>query len=241
MGSSPSSGAGSARVAQARITSATGRAPVTTCPVSSVSPVRHRVAQPELDRIDAARLGQLVHLGLVGEAHLHCAEAPHGAARRVVGAHAEGVDRCVLHLVGAAAEAGRVGHDVVAGGPVGAAVEHDPALEAHEGAVGLGRVAHPDAAGVAVHVPEEGLLSGVHDLDGTAGTEGEQAGVDVEAHVLPGAERAAHPAEGQPHQVGREAEALRHLVAVVVEPLGRHDEVDAAVLGRDARAPPRDP
>ena len=34
-------------------------------------------------------------------------------------------------------------------------------------------------------------------------------------------------------QLGREAEALRHLVAVVVEPLGRHDEVDAAVLGRE--------
>ena len=88
-------------------------------------------------------------------------------------------------------------------------------------------------AGMAVHVPEERLLPGVHDLHGPAGAQGEQAGVDVEAHVLPGAERAAHPAEGQPHQLGREAEALRHLVAVVVEPLGRHDEVDAAVLGRE--------
>ena len=59
----------------------------------------HRVAQPDLDRVEAARRGQLVHLPLVGEARLHHAEAAHRAARQVVGAHRLAVDGGVGALV----------------------------------------------------------------------------------------------------------------------------------------------
>ena len=44
---------------------------------------RQGVAQPQLDRVDAERGGQLVHLGLVAEAGLHRAEAR--AWRRTAG------------------------------------------------------------------------------------------------------------------------------------------------------------
>ena len=50
------------------------------------------------------------------------------------------------------------------------------------------------------------------------------------------AERAADAAEGQPHQLLGEPEALGHLLAVVVQPLGGDDEVDAAVVGGDGEA-----
>jgi len=56
--------------------------------------------------------------------------------------------------------------------------------------------------------------------------------VDVQAHVLSRAERSTDAAEGQPHLVRRKADAFGHLVAIVVQPLGRHDQVDATVLGR---------
>ena len=60
--------------------------------------------------------------------------------------------------------------------------------------------------------------------------------MDVQAHVLARAERAADAAQREAHQLGGEAEALGDLVAVVVQPLRRHDEVDAAVVGRDREA-----
>ena len=42
-----------------RITSATGNEPVTSCPVGSVPPGRERIQQPQLDRVDVERLGEL--------------------------------------------------------------------------------------------------------------------------------------------------------------------------------------
>ena len=50
-------------------------------------------------------------------------------------------------------------------------------------------------ARVAVHVPEERLLPAVDHLHRPSGPQGEEAGVDLEAHVLAGAERSAHAAE----------------------------------------------
>ena len=91
-------------------------------------------------------------------------------------------------------------------------------------------VAHPRR--MAVDVAEERLLAPVHHLHRLAGVEREQAGVDLHAEVLARAERAADAAERDPHLVGRQVEAGGDLVAVDVQPLGGHEEVDAAVLGR---------
>ena len=63
----------------------------------------------------------------------------------------------------------------------------------------------------------------------------------MQADVFPRAERAAHAPEGEPHQFLGQAETLRHLLPIVVQPLGGHDQVDAAVVGRESPGPPRDP
>jgi hypothetical protein len=66
---------------------------------------RHRVArlqrvqQPQLDRVDLERGGQLVHLRLVSEAALDGAEAAHRAAGRVVRVDAGRLDQRVLDPV----------------------------------------------------------------------------------------------------------------------------------------------
>ncbi len=52
--------------------------------------------------------------------------------------------------------------------------------------------------------------------------------MDLHAHVLAPAEGAAHAAEVQAHVVGSEPEAGGDLVAVLVQPLRRHPQVDAA-------------
>ena len=192
-----------------------------------------RVAQAQLDRVDVAGGGEEIHLGLVRERHLHRAEPAHRTTRRVVGAHAVRLHQRVGHPVRAGGEARGVGGDVERRRAVRAAVEDDAGLEAHERAVGFRAVAHPDVGRVAVHVTEERLAAGVHHLHRSAGVQREQARVDVEADVLPRAERAADTAEGQAYELLGEAQALRHLLAVVVQPLGRDDQVDAAVVGGD--------
>ncbi len=60
--------------------------------------------------------------------------------------------------------------------------------------------------------------------------------MDLEADVLPGTEGPAHAAERQPDLLRGQAQALGHLELVVVEPLGGHDQVHAAVFGRDGQA-----
>ncbi len=215
------------------MTSATGNVPVMRWPVSSSSPGAERVAEAQLDRIDPAGRGQQVHLRLVRERHLHRTEAPHRAARRVVGPHAQRLDQRVRHSVRARREARRVGGDVERRRAVRAAVEHDARLEAHQRAVEVGTVPHPDPRRVTVHVPEERLAPGVHHLHRSPRAQREQARVDVQAHVLARTESTAHPAEGEAHEPLREPEAFGHLLTVVVQPLRRHDEVDAAVVGGD--------
>ena len=97
----------------------------------------HRVAQPDLDRVEAARRGELVHLRLVGEARLHDAEAAHRPARQVVGAHRPAVDRRrSAHLYGPWAWVMRVDQHGRRRRRVGAAVEHEPGLDLDDLAVG---------------------------------------------------------------------------------------------------------
>ena len=57
--------------------------------------------------------------------------------------------------------------------------------------------------------------------------------MDLHADVLARPERAPHPGQVQPDLLVRERQAGRDLLAVHMQPLGGHVQVDAAVLGRD--------
>ena len=57
----------------------------------------------------------------------------------------------------------------------------------------------------------------------------------MKAEVLPGAERPAHAGQGHPDPVGVQPEAVGHLVAVRVEPLGGDEQVHPAVIGRNCQ------
>ncbi len=84
-----------------------------------------------------------------------------------------------------------------------------------------------------MHVAEERLFARVHHLDRLAGVQRQHAGVDLHGQVFPGAERAADAGQGDAHLVLGQGEARRDLAPVHVQPLGRHEQVDAAVLGGD--------
>jgi hypothetical protein len=88
---------------------------------------------------------------------------------------------------------------------------------------------------VAVHVPEEALLAGVHHLHRLARVAGEQGDVDLERHVFAGPERATDAAEREAHLLRWQPEARRDLQLVGVQPLGRHEHVDATVLRRQGQ------
>ena len=200
----------------------------------------HGVAQADLDRVEPARLGQPVHLALVGEARLHDAEPAHRPARQVVAAHGVPVD----DGVGAAVRALGVGDGVEQHGRrrrrVGAAVEHEAGLDLDDLAVAGGVVAHPDRGRVAVDVAEEALGPGVGHAHRPPEAQGQQAGVHLQADVLAGAERPADAAEREPHGGLGQVEAGGDLLAVLVQPLGGDVQLDARRRRDRARpAPPR--
>lgn len=89
---------------------------------------------------------------------------------------------------------------------------------------------------MAVDVPEEGLEAVVDDLDGLAGAQRQQAGVDLHRQVLAAAERAADAGERHTDLVLGEAQDRGDLLEVGVQPLGGDVELDAAVLGRHGEA-----
>ena len=106
--------------------------------------MRDRVAQPQLERAEAQRIGELVHGRLVREADLGRSEAAHRAAGRVVGVDDGAFDAHVRHLVGAGCERGRVRQHRRRRGRVGAAVEQQADVRRDERPVALRAVANPD-------------------------------------------------------------------------------------------------
>lgn len=85
---------------------------------------------------------------------------------------------------------------------------------------------------VPVDVPEEGLEAVVDDLDGLAGAQRQQTGVDLHRQVLAAAEGPADAGQRHAHLALGQAEDGRDLAQVGVQPLGGDVEVDATVLVR---------
>jgi hypothetical protein len=191
------------------------------------------VQEPELDRVDPERRGELVHLRLGGETGLHRPEAAHRPAGRVVRVDARRLDQRIRDLVGAEREARRVRGDGGRARGVGTAVEQDPHPHVDELAGARRAVLAPDPRGMAVHVAEERLLAVVDDLHGPLGVESQHRAVDLHREVLATAERTADPREVDAHHLGRQAEARRHLVAIDVQPLRRDVDVHAAFSVRN--------
>ena len=151
----------------------------------------HAVALPDLDAVDAHRVGELVHQRLVREGGLHAPEPAHRPARRVVGEHPVRVDRHRREPVGAEAQGAAVPDDRTGRGGVGAAVEEQARLRVDQRAVALGAELVGHRRRMPVHVAVEGFLAPVAHLHRLAGAQRQQAGVHVHRQVLAAAERAA--------------------------------------------------
>jgi hypothetical protein len=83
---------------------------------------------------------------------------------------------------------------------------------------------------MAVHVPEERLLTVVRHLHRTAGAQRQHARVHLHAQVLPAAERPADTGQRQPHLVEGQAECACRLLLVDVQPLRGEVKVHAALV-----------
>ena len=221
-------GPAAAAPAQARMTSATGAVPVDDLAGDSWSPGASALRRRSSTGSRPQRGGELVHLGLVGEARLHRAEAR--ASRRTAGCWCARRSRRCTALgtrYGPAAKHAALASTADDVDGVGAAVEHEPRLDLHELAVGVGGVAHPDARRVAVHVAEERLLA-----EYTIFTGRPVRSASRHEWTCRLTSSRAPNAPPTPPRVSRtsssgEPEAGGDLVAVVVQPLGRDEQVDA--------------
>ncbi len=190
-----------------------------------------RVTEAQLDRVGTKRPSQFVHLSLVRETHLGRSETPHGPTRGVVGVDHGAFHDHVGHFIGTGGEGGGVAHHRRGGRGVGATVEEQPGVDRDQLPVAPGAVPHPDARGVAVHVPVEGLLAPVRELDRPTRTQGQHARVHLHVDVLARAECAAHAGQVQPDLFLGQAQAGCDLLPVDVQPLRGDIYVYPAVLG----------
>ena len=182
-----------------------------------------RVLQPQLDWVQTERGRQLVHLRLIGEARLHRAEAAHRAAWGIVGEDRRPGQSGVGNLVRPGGERRGVADYGRRGRCVGAAVDEQSSLDTDERPVAPRAVAHPHARRVPMHVTIEGFLPAITHLDWSPSAEGEQAGVDLHADVLPSPESPTHARKVKPHLFRRQPQAGRELFMIGVEPLGRNE------------------
>ena len=96
----------------------------------------HRIAQPDLDRVETARHGQLVHLRFVCETRLNDTEPSHRPARQVVGAHGVPVDDGVRAAVRTLRVRDRIDEHRRRRRGVGPTVEHHARLDLDDLTIG---------------------------------------------------------------------------------------------------------
>ena len=163
------------------------------------------------------------------EAGLHRPEASHRSAGRVVGPGGHPLHRHRVAPVGTGGVVDGVADHRIAGRAEGAAVQDDPRLDAPEGPVWVGLVAHPQLGRMPVDMAHEALGPAVLHLHRPPRVQGEQAEVDLEADILPRPEGAPYPGVVDAHRVLVHPQAGHDLVAVYVGPLGGDVEVDTAL------------
>ena len=191
----------------------------------------HGVPQTDVHRVETAGLCQQVHLTLMCETGLHHAETPHRAAREVIRTHRPPLDVGVLAAVRTLGMGHRVDQHGRGRRRVRPAIEHEAGLDLPQGSVAVGVVSHPDPRGMPVHVTDEALGPGVGGADGSPGHQSKEGYVHLEGDVLTASERTAHASEGQPDPFLLETEAGGDLTAILVEPLGSHEEFQARAVG----------
>ncbi len=196
-------------------------------------PGREDVAQPQLGRVDAEFLRELVHLRLVRGAHLHRALAAHVPGRRVVRAHDPALDEGVRDDVRAAGEGDGGGQRLARTAGVRARVHEDLRLDLDEAALGVGVVAVAEQGRVAVGVAEEGVLARRGELDGALGAHREQPEGQREALVLAVARRAGDAGHDDLDLVRAEPVARGGEVAVAVRVGRGRVQLDAPVRAWD--------
>ena len=192
------------------------------------------VLQPDLQRVLAHLLGQLVHHRLDGEIHLRRAEPAHRAGVVVVRVDGVDVRLDVLAAVGAGRLHDRAPRHERAHRGIRAAVGDAPDLHRGDRAVLLRPPPVVEHVGVALVAFQHRLLARVHHLDRPAGgTHKQRRAAAHRGHhfVLP-AERAAerrlddlHPVQVKLQRRGDRTPAREEVLYAAGDP-------DAAVLGR---------
>src|SRR6266550_2298405 len=89
---------------------------------------------------------------------------------------------------------------------------------------------------MAVYVAVKGFLPAVRHLDGALRSQRQQAGMDLHTDILARAEGAADAGEVEAHLFRWQIEARGQLLEIGVQPLGRDEEIDAAVGGGNRQA-----
>ena len=190
----------------------------------------------EDDRIHVERRGQLVHLRFVRETGLHSSEAAHRSGRRVVGVRAHRVDPRVGDAIGPGSEARRIRDHGRGRRCVRPAVEHDRRADEHELAAPRRPVPVPKLGRMPMDVSVKRLFPPVGHPYRPSGRERQEAGVDLERDVFARPESAADAGKYEMHFRLRQAKARRDLPQILMEPLCRDVELDAAVAPRDREA-----
>ena len=184
------------------------------------------VPLPELERVHAEPLGELVHLRLDGERDLRRPRTAHAAGRRVVREHDPAVELDVRPAVGTGRRGERLDHEPGAERGVRAGVGEHVDLEGGEVAVARGAASAPDPVRVPLRGGLEGLGPAVDDLDRPARPIRGQRRQALARDLRLAAEGAPDDGGDDADALGRQAQRPRDLGPLVVGVLRRrpHDE-----------------
>ena len=186
---------------------------------AGVIAIDQTVDAANLDRAHAQLVGQFIELAFHRKCHLDHAEAPHGAARRVICEDGRVAHPEVRDAVGHAGMDHATATADHAVGTVGPAIKQIADVERRNTAVLRGPQALMDLHGVALGRRRKDLLAGEDHLDRPAGLEGQQRRGALDGVVHLAAESTAHHRLDDPHPLHGTARDTGKLLVVIVRVL----------------------
>ena len=188
-----------------------------------------RVVATQPGRIAAQPQGQRVHEPFHGEAGLHHAESPEGAAHGIVGIGAKSLDAGVGDAVRPAGVFQGQGHDFTTEMGVGSGIEMHGAGQGAKPAVARGSEAQVNGGGVALVAGDKGFLPAPdHFHPAAAGVYRGQGQQALHRGAVLAAEPAAEIRRADTDAPGIEAQGGGDLEAVAKRGLGGDDHVEDA-------------
>ena len=166
----------------------------------------------------------------MGETRLYDTKSTHCSTRWIIGTNRPTINNCVVALVRSLRVRDAVDENRRRCAAIGTTVKHHARFDLDDLAVEIGMMLHPDLGWVTVHMTVEAFFASVRNADWSTSLHREESSVDLQTDIFSCAKSATDSAQDEPNVLFGNIQAIGDLLAIFMEPLGRHIHLESCAI-----------